>query len=224
VAGPSLTMKLPCVGETRAPPMATPFRPARSTSAPADHGIPSGIRSRPGSGFRKTQPALGDSSGCVRLRYASDWRAVARSAAGSHLAAAGTDDQSANARVGHEHVRSAAEDGHADALAARESQRRDDLVGTARLDQPFRRTADLEGRQRRERDVRPYPIGAERQVERRAERRHDGDDSTAMSARSCAMSAASASRGVQTTKEIASPGDSWPATAMSAVMTVAIFG
>ena len=39
---PSLTMKLPCVGETRAPPMATPFRPARSTSAPADHGMPSG--------------------------------------------------------------------------------------------------------------------------------------------------------------------------------------
>ena len=59
------------------------LRPARSTSAPADHGIPSGTASRPRSGFWKMQPALGVSSGCVRLRNASDSRAVRRSAAGS---------------------------------------------------------------------------------------------------------------------------------------------
>ncbi len=42
VAPPSLTMKLACAGETRAPPTDAPLRPARSTSAPADHGMPSG--------------------------------------------------------------------------------------------------------------------------------------------------------------------------------------
>ncbi len=44
--------------------------------------MPSGTRSRAGSGFWKMQPALADSSGCVRLRNASDSRATARSASG----------------------------------------------------------------------------------------------------------------------------------------------
>ena len=56
VAPPSLTMKLACTGDTRAPPIAVPFSPARSMSAPADGGIPSGTRSTAGSGFWKTQP------------------------------------------------------------------------------------------------------------------------------------------------------------------------
>ena len=79
---PSWTMKLPCVVDTRASPHEQPLRPARSINAPAEGGIPSGTRSRAGSGFWKIQPALGTSSGCVRLRNASDSRAVARSSSG----------------------------------------------------------------------------------------------------------------------------------------------
>ena len=96
VAPPSLTMKLACSGETRAPPIAQPFSPARSMSAPADGGIPSGTRSTAGSGFWKMQPALGRCSGCVRLRSASDRRAVSRSAAG---VAAGVSANSADRRT-----------------------------------------------------------------------------------------------------------------------------
>ena len=40
--------------------------------------MPAGTRSRAESGFMKMQPALGDSSGCVRLRKASDSRATDR--------------------------------------------------------------------------------------------------------------------------------------------------
>ena len=80
---PSLTTKFACTVETRAAPHAAPFRPARSTSAPAEQGTPSGRRTVAGSGFWKTQPALGRASGCVRLRKASDARATARSASGS---------------------------------------------------------------------------------------------------------------------------------------------
>ena len=83
VAVPSFTMKFPCAGDTRAPPIATPFIPAPSISAPADHAIPAGTRSRAGYGVWNTQPALGDASGCVRFRCASDCRATARNAAGS---------------------------------------------------------------------------------------------------------------------------------------------
>ncbi len=95
VAVPSLTMKLPCVSEIRAPPTARPFRPARSTSAPAEAGMPAGMVSRPGSGFWKMQPALGLASGWVRFRYASDRRASARSAVGSP----GDTRQSAQTRI-----------------------------------------------------------------------------------------------------------------------------
>ena len=42
VARPSLTMKLPWVGDTRASPRDAPFSPARSTSAPADAGMSAG--------------------------------------------------------------------------------------------------------------------------------------------------------------------------------------
>ena len=39
LAPASLTMKLACVGDTRAPPLRAPFSPARSTSAPAEQGM-----------------------------------------------------------------------------------------------------------------------------------------------------------------------------------------
>ncbi len=50
-APPSLTMKLPWVGDTRASPSRAPLSPARSTSAPADHGMPGGSESWSGAGF-----------------------------------------------------------------------------------------------------------------------------------------------------------------------------
>src|SRR5436190_237607 len=182
------------------------------------------------------QPALGVSSGCVRLRNASDARAVARSDAGSPSDTRKTADSRIspdvcsrlrsypNAIVGDAHVRSAAEQGDRHVRAARDAQRVDDLVAAARLDQIVGRPADAERRERREPHVPSDARLAEPRAERVVERRHACRASTAISARSCAISAAIASRIVQTTNAIVSPGPSCPATGMSALMTVAIFG
>ena len=78
----------------------------------------------------------------------------------SIVAAARPHDQAADAGVGDEHVRAAAE--HRHAHARRRARRRTSTISRrARLDEPVRRTADLEGRQRRERRVAPHAIGAE---------------------------------------------------------------
>ena len=91
-----------------------------------------------------------------------------------------------------------------------EGQRGHDLVAAAGLDQPVRRAADPERRQRRERHVTAHAIGSERGAQRldRRRSRHLRDASTAISARSCAISAAIASAGEHTTNEIVSPGPS----------------
>ena len=141
-----------------------------------------------------------------------------------HLAAARTDDQPADAAIGHQHVRSTAQHRHRHAGRARQFERRHQLVAAPRLDQPFRRAADLERRERRQRHVRPQAIGAERLLHGGDEPVHCRPISNTINARSCAISAAIASRGVQTEKAMVSPGPSCPATAMSAEITVAIFG
>src|SRR6266699_4228513 len=64
----------------------------------------------------------------------------------------------------------------------------------------------------------------ERLVKHRLEIGRHAHVSTAISARSWAINAAIASPGVQTRNVIVSPGHSWPATLMSAVITVASFG
>jgi hypothetical protein len=75
-------MKFPCVGETRAAPFAAALQPARSTSAPAEAGCPSGPD-------RPRDPGSEDAAGTRRferlrrLPVRSDSRATARSAAGS---------------------------------------------------------------------------------------------------------------------------------------------
>ena len=84
VAPPSLTMKFACTRRDRARrrsdgPSGPRDRPARRPT-PARPPAP---RSRARIRILKTQPALGSASGCVRLRCASDARAVARSASGS---------------------------------------------------------------------------------------------------------------------------------------------
>ncbi len=84
--------------------------------------------------------------------------------------------------------------------------------------------ADAEGRQRRERRFGTKPVRAERGSHRGREIGHERRSSTAISARSCAMSAFIASPRVQTANVMVSSGASWPATAMSAAITVAIFG
>src|ERR1043166_9996744 len=82
------------------------------------------------------------------------------------------------------------------------------LVARSRFDQHLRRTADFERRQRRERRVRAYGGGAEADYELRAPVAHDALDSTAIRARSCAMSAAIASAAEHVTNEMESPGPS----------------
>src|SRR5262249_44976277 len=141
-----------------------------------------------------------------------------------HVAAARPNDEAVDAAIRDEHVRSAAEQRHPHALVMGDPQRPQHLVAAAGLDQPARRTTDVERRERRERRVRTDAIDAERDVHRRLEGAHTRPASTAISVRSCAISAAIASRMVQTLNEIVSPGPSWPTTGMSAAITVAIFG
>ena len=93
------------------------------------------------------------------------------------------------------------------------------------FDQPFRGPANAKCRHRREQDVAAQPIRPEAPAKQRGEIAHgSADASTAISARSCAMSADNASPSEQTLNVIVPPGPSWPATLMSAAMTVAIFG
>ena len=75
VAVPSLTMKLPCVGETRAPPTAAPLSPARSTSAPADHGMP--VRHAVAARLRVLEDAAG-ARRVERLRPLAERQRLAR--------------------------------------------------------------------------------------------------------------------------------------------------
>src|SRR5262249_28089541 len=103
-------------------------------------------------------------------------------------------------------------------------QHRHQLGAAARLDQPVSQAADAERRERRQRHAGAEAIGAELRANRLCERTHTCPASTAISVRSCAINAAIASRMVQTTNEIVSPGPSWPASARSAAITVAIFG
>ncbi len=84
VAPPSFTMKLACSGDTRAPPIAAPLSPARSTSAPADGRHPLGHRIPPGP----------DSGRCIR-RSAS---AAAASACGRPATRAATSRSAAGVR------------------------------------------------------------------------------------------------------------------------------
>src|SRR5262249_11439171 len=141
-----------------------------------------------------------------------------------HIAAARADDEPANAAVRHKDVRSAAEHRHRHTGIPGDAQHGDDLVAGAGLDQPLRRAADMKRRERRERHIRLQAIGAAGGSHGGVERAHACPASTAISVRSCAISAAIASRIVQTANEIVSPGPSWPATGMSAAITVAIFG
>ena len=83
--------------------------------------------------------------------------------------------------------------------------------------------AHAERRQRRQRRAGAQPV-AERRAHRAFEAGHHRGSSSAISARSCAISAFIASPAVQTRNTIASDGASWPAIAMSAAITVAIFG
>src|SRR5262249_47566417 len=139
------------------------------------------------------------------------------------LAAARTDDESPHAGVRHQHVRSAAEHRCRNAEPVRRAKRLEELRAVACLDQPVGSSADPKRRQLRERRLRAHAIGAECVGKGHCHVRHR-PASIAISARSWLMSAASASRGVQTANVIASPGPSWPATLMSAVITVAILG
>ena len=74
VACPSLTMKLPCVGETRASPARLAFQPGAIDERAGRRRNVGGHLCRDRDS-EKCNPALGVSSGCVFLRYASDWRA-----------------------------------------------------------------------------------------------------------------------------------------------------
>src|SRR5262249_60006366 len=120
--------------------------------------------------------------------------------------------------------RSAAEHRDRDPGGMGNPQHGHQLAAAARLDQPVRRAADAKRRQRRQRRAGAQAIGAELRADRLLEGAHTWPASTAISVRSCAINAAIASRMVQTTNEIVSPGPSWPASAMSAATTVAILG
>ena len=74
VARPSFTMKLPWVVDTPGIADARPLQPRPIDECAGRAGISAGTSDR--SGFWKMQPALGVSSGCVLLRYASDSRAI----------------------------------------------------------------------------------------------------------------------------------------------------
>ena len=77
VAEPRLTMKLPWAGDTRRRRLSHPFRPARSTSAPGRprNAFGHAILGR-AADSEKCSRRFGVSSGCVRLRKASDSRAA----------------------------------------------------------------------------------------------------------------------------------------------------
>ena len=109
-------------------------------------------------------------------------------------------------------------------MGARDRQGRLDLVAVSRFDQPLRRTADAKRCERREEYFGTDPVRTERGSHRGREIGHEWRSSTAISTRSCAMSAFIASASVQTANAMVSFGASCPATAMSAAMTVAIFG
>src|SRR5439155_17163140 len=125
--------------------------------------------------------------------------------------------------VGDQDVRAAAQEGHADACAFRKGHGNHDFVGVTCFDQPLGGAADAKGRERRQRYL-SASARPERLAKHRLEIGRHAHVSTAISARSWAINAAIASPGVQTRNVIVSPGHSWPATLMSAVITVAIFG
>ena len=140
-------------------------------------------------------------------------------------AAAGTNDQSTDARVRHQHVRSTSQDGDREPGRMREPQRATSLVTAPGLDEPVGRAADPERRERCERRVATDAGSTERTAQQPADVAHTGSEHvTARIRRSRAISAAIASAGEQTTNEIESPGANCPARPRSAVMTVAIVG
>ena len=78
-------MKFACSSDTRAPPIAWPFRPAASISRAAWS---------PG-GLRNTLPAFGSESGCVAMRRASSSLIRAR----ADSASPGTNENQAAVKI-----------------------------------------------------------------------------------------------------------------------------
>ena len=146
----------------------------------------------------------------------------------TNLAGPRPNDQATHTRIRNEHVRSAAEDRDRHLRAMSQRQRRHDLAAAARLDQPIGGAADAKRRERRQRHILLNAIaegGAQHLAESVTRLAHDpAAASTAISARSCAINAAIASRGEHTANEIISPGPSCPARPMSALIAVAILG
>ena len=122
------------------------------------------------------------------------------------LAGARPDDQSAHASIGDKHIRAAAEQRHRDATVAGEVEGERNLAAVACFEQPVCRAADAKRRERRERGMFSNAIGCEMSPQRGAE--GHGRLSSAINARSWAMSAAIASRAEHSEKEILSPGPS----------------
>src|SRR4029079_14899669 len=74
-----------------------------------------------------------------------------------HLSTARPDDESPDAAIGNQHVRTAAKNRDGHVVAMSDTEGADDLVAAADLDEPFSRSPDAEGRHGRERDL---PDGA----------------------------------------------------------------
>src|SRR5439155_998099 len=103
VARPWLTMKLPWMGDTRAPPIVVPLSPAESTSAAADGAGRACPRLQAGAAMINRPPhqavdadrGVGADVTVVNL---------------TNLAGPRPNDQATHTRIRNEHVRSAAED------------------------------------------------------------------------------------------------------------------
>src|SRR5438046_405261 len=116
-AAPLLMMKFAWVGETRAPPSAAPFRPARSTRAPADAGMSFGTSAADGApaGPGRSRPGLQSRHAVIERpthQPVDVHRRVHPDTIGTellHLSATWPDHEPANSAVADEHVGTPAE-------------------------------------------------------------------------------------------------------------------
>ena len=131
------------------------------------------------------------------------------------------DDESPQAGVGDEYVRSATEDGDRQAELARDLQRTADVLAAARVNQPVRPATDFERRERRQRRVMLYACVAEHCAKPLTD---DVRHHTPPSDRRCSLNASTAAAREQSANSIQSPGASWPASGRSALITTPIFG
>src|SRR5262249_2056005 len=124
-----------------------------------------------------------------------------------HLPTAESNDQPTNTRVPHEHIGSTAEHCDRNAGCIRKPERGKNFLFAVRLNQPVRRTSDPKRREGAEWNITSDAVWAEGRSKRLPEFVHNASrGSRAISARSCAISAAIASRGEHTANEILSPG------------------